>query len=200
MGVIIGISGKLNSGKNTFEKILREKLIEKTKEQVDTYAFADPIKRIAMIMYPQIQPEDVWGPSENRSKVIEGYVNPETGGPLIVRDVLTIIGKLGRKTNRNIWVNSTIAEITRNSLHNKNVLIADVRFIEELKAIEAFGGHVVRIIRPSVKNTSTDESEINLDDFTDFYMFVENNTLEDLNTSADLLLHKICEHNDVGNY
>ena len=199
MGVIIGISGKLNSGKNTFEKILREKLATKTKEQTDTYAFADPIKRIAMIMYPQIVQEDLWGPSENRNKIIEGHIHPETGEPLKIRDILTIIGGIGRKTNKNIWVNATITELRKYSSNN-NVILSDVRFIEELKAIEAIGGRIIKIVRPGVKNTSTDESEINLDGFTDFYMTIENNILEDLNISADLLINKISMHNEVSNY
>jgi hypothetical protein len=61
-------------------------------------------------------------------------------------------------------------------------IVPDVRFPNEVKAIQDMGGIVVRLTRNPVK--SDDETETALDDYSDF----------------DMAVAKLCEHNRAINF
>lgn len=195
---LIAISGKLRHGKDTLTQLILDEVNLKQKDILITkIAFADPIKRVAKLIYPTLTEHDLWGPSQNRNRIINGYINPKTKEPLTVRDVLTQIGAWGRSTNEDCWVNSTfdIIENIINSNKNKEnlVLISDCRFKNELKAIKAKGGYVVRIIRPSIGFTTSDPSEIDLDDVSSssFSHVSYNINIEDLEKEAKLITNNV---------
>jgi len=172
---LLVISGKLKHGKDTFTKyVIDQCYIEGKHDKITSIAFADPIKRIARLMFPQITEHDLWGPSENRSNIVKGCINPKTKEPLTVRDVLTFIGSWGRACNKNCWVDSTFGYIGN---HDLDFIISDGRFLNELELSRKKGAKIVRIIRPDVISTSTDESEVDLDDVPlDYYDAVIYNT------------------------
>jgi len=184
---LLVISGKKRHGKDTLIKhIIDEynKIVGYECELVST-AFADPIKKIAKTMFPQITTKDLWGPSENRDNIVKGCINPATGEQLIVRDVLTTIGKWGRDCNKDCWVDSTLSYVNRKVFDSKyphdeivfNYIISDGRFLNELEASKKHGAKIVRVIRQDVVSESTDESEINLDNVPlDYYDYVVYNT------------------------
>lgn len=62
------------------------------------------------------------------------------------REFLQMIGMWGRKQNINIWVNFLLKEVSK---HSGNVLVSDVRFPNELRALKEQGFLCVRIIRKS---------------------------------------------------
>jgi hypothetical protein len=188
MRKLLVISGKKQHGKDTFAKYI----IKNTKNILPTfkYAFADPIKEIAIKMFPQINKKDLWGPSENRENIIKDCINPITNKPLKVRDVLVFIGKYGRQCNENCWVNAAFS----NELFNKQkfnlkkmaIVISDGRFLNELEYSKKYGAKIIRIIRPDIKSTSVEESETNLDNVSlDYYDYiVYNNSIEKLKEEA----------------
>ena len=154
---LLVISGKLKHGKDTFAKyIIEHCCLENKNYKIKSTAFANPIKVVAKTMFPQIKRQDLWGSSENRSNIVENCINPKTGEPLIVRDVLTFIGSWGRACNENCWVNCTFDYILEN--FDYNFIISDGRFINELEFSKKKGAKIIRIIRPEVVSTSTDES------------------------------------------
>jgi len=182
---LLVISGKLKHGKDTFAKYIIEYCCLENKDfKIKTAAFANPIKVIAKTMFPQIPRQDLWGPSENRSNIVKDCINEKTKEPLIVRDVLTFIGNWGRSCNKNCWVNCTFDYISEH--FDCNFVISDGRFLNELEFSKKKGAKIIRIIRPDVVSTSTDESEINLDNVPLNYYdaVVYNTSLQELKEEA----------------
>lgn len=196
---IIAVSGKLRHGKDTLTQFILDEIKKQKSDIIVTkIAFADPIKRIAKLIYPMLTEHDLWGPSQNRNRIIEGYKNPKTGEDLIVRDVLTQIGGWGRSTNENCWVNSTFGIIDSITFGNKDkdhfILISDCRFKNELQAIKSRNGKSIRVIRQSVGFTTNDPSEIDLDDVSldEFSHVIYNDSgLEHLQFKARSIVEKI---------
>ena len=141
---------------------------------------------------------DLWGPSQNRNRIINGYTNPKTGEPLRVRDVLTQIGAWGRSTNEDCWINSTFGIIDNVLNSNKDkqhiILISDCRFKNELKSIKDRDGFVIRIIRSSVGFTTNDQSDVDLDDVPlhEFsYVVFNNMNVDHLSEEAEIITNEV---------
>jgi hypothetical protein len=168
--VKFAISGKANSGKNTAAQFLGWKFIGRGKPEpaiLDNFkiiAFADPMKEMVMKMYPETDPEVLWGPSHLRMTKV-----PNTD--ITYRQLLTDLGKLGRGYNPNVWVDATIA--MANNYANKGIIpiIADCRFKNELFTLKEKGFFTIRTIRPNNPYQqhlmAQDISEIDLDDVAD---------------------------------
>ena len=108
----------------------------------------------------------------------------------------TIGTEVGREISPDIWVNSLMNDyisyadaINGTSEIKKlypNWIIADVRFLNEVKAIKKKDGIVIRINRESAYN-STHSSETALDDYEDFDYTIDNNNC------IDCLIEKVKE-------
>lgn len=221
--VIIGVSGKLGTGKDTFSNYMVDDIKRKNNDDLKynitnklsfgklidysgqifykKIAFADPIKQMAKIAFPMLVDDDLWGPSKNRLKVLPDYKNPKTGEMLSVRDILQFIGQWGRETNPDCWVNAGLGMTDEYIRKNKEVtkgkkicfIFTDVRFKNEKNAIEKMGGHVIRILNSNTEHTSTDISEIDLDDvpLTSFSAVVNNDKdLKHLECEAQRVIRK----------
>lgn len=169
----IAISGKARSGKNTLSFILRKILIKELKikkNNIQTEAFADPVKEMANILFPgKEHRKNFWGPSENRSLSIPNMnINYRT--PLID------IGKLGRSYDQDIWVNLLLSKF--NNVQNKSVFIVnDLRFINEYDLLKKEDFFFIRIKRSNSLNIN-DISETEQDSIDDskFDLIIENNS------------------------
>lgn len=202
---LISISGKLKNGKDTFADYIKAELSHYIMlESYDKYhnrigklvvkmSFADPIKEAVWKMFPDLTKEDLWGPSQNRSKIIENCINPLTGEPLIIRDCLTSIGALGRKWNEAFWASAAVNKANQLIKKDTVVIISDCRYKNEKEAVEKAGGVVIRVIRPDLISDSIDPSEIDLDETPlSEYDYVVNNTgLEDLRQQAKDIAAKL---------
>ncbi len=192
MKELISISGKLNHGKDTLVDLIIEAYSNKVTKQINSaktkpqkMAFADPIKNALLEIFPQLTKKDLWGPSQNKNKIIEGYVNPETGKPLTIRNALTQVGAWGRACNIDCWGMSVLNK-SKDLRELTPIIISDCRFRSEKKLIEEHGGKVIRIIRPEIGFTTLDPSEIDLDEVSldNYSLVVINNNLEDLQNAA----------------
>lgn len=162
------ISGKANSGKNTVANLLGELIINHSLEVFSTefniLGFADPMKKMIMKMYPMTDPNVLWGASELRMTKI-----PNTD--ITYRQLLMDIGKLGRAYNQNVWIDATISMANKCAVKNEIPIIADLRFKNELIALQKEGFFLIRVIRPGNPyqnlNAAQDISEIDLDDVSD---------------------------------
>lgn len=195
---LIAISGKLKHGKDTLADYIEKELANKLKEKSYSIyynqsgevavklSFADPIKNAVREMFPQLLYEGLWGPSQNRSKVIENYINPLTGEALTIRDCLTSIGAWGRSCNQNCWVDAVMKKINNLIKRNRFIIITDCRYKNEKEAIQKNNGIVIRVIRPDVGATTQDPSEIDLDDveLSEFDFVVYNTSLDSLKNFA----------------
>lgn len=133
--MIIGISGKAGSGKDTIADYLREEY------GFAKIAFAEPMKTFCADLFDW-GGEELYGPSELRE-----IVDPEWG--FSPRKALQMLGtEWGRALNENMWV-----KIGLNKAKQKiqdgypGVVITDCRFRNEIDYVKAAGGSVIRIVR-----------------------------------------------------
>jgi hypothetical protein len=77
-----------------------------------------------------------------------------------------------------------------------DIVISDVRFLNEAQAIRLWNGQVWRVNRPNVGPANEHISETGLDEFTDYDVIITNDsTLEDLHSELATLLGQIKVHN-----
>lgn len=197
--MIIALSGKAGSGKDTVANEL-----VKTKGFVKI-AFADPIKRMAMEMFG-FSKEQLWGDSDKRDMVDIRYgFSP--------RHVLQKMATdFGRNLFEDVWVNTTKRAIDKlNSTIStyspysgvnvtytpqecedmdteKNIIITDCRFVNELNFIKKQNWLVYRVKRSSEKHLDH-ISETDLDTIPDalFTKIIINNNIGDMKQQLNSL-------------
>lgn len=135
---IVGFAGMARAGKNEAAEYMCKKL------GWDVLAFADNVKRIYCETF-----------SVDRAFVEEWKVKSETPPDFDMpcRKGLQFIGDGFRKIKSDIWVKLLFDGI------KNNAAIADVRYVNELKAIKDHGGFNVLIIRPGFENDDPNPSE-----------------------------------------
>ena len=141
--MILGISGKAGSGKDTAASVLvREHGFVRV-------AFADELKRIVKRLF-HWDDDRLWGPSDRRSEP-----DPAWGG-LTARRALQVLGtEVGRALHPDVWVRATMRGIEHRQValisvtgREHDVVVPDVRFRNEAEAVKAAGGFILRVVRP----------------------------------------------------
>lgn len=124
---IIGIHGRLESGKTTFAKQIVRSLTHE--RLVSTINFSDALKEVAFSMG--------W----NGLKDVRG------------RRMLQLLGtEVGRELiNKSIWVRKWKVAAAEALTLQRVVVAEDVRFRNEASTILAVGGLLVKVVRPSVE-------------------------------------------------
>lgn len=202
VNIKIAISGKVNSGKDTFSKELGKGLYAINSDASCVFfSFAKPLKDIAETMFPLPDMHQwLWGSSEERKNIIPGAF--KNGVPLSVRQLLLDIGtEFGRSYNPNIWVESTLLAINK-SMHDSKrriPIVTDCRFTNEFKALKDDNFIMIRIKRSEASNiqhvSDTEQDSIS-DDLFDF--IVENNSsLHDLQLRAKQIAKIITERHNA---
>ena len=118
---------------------------------------------------------DAWGQAEN-------IVWKDKSGPMSGREFLQFFGtEIGRKMYPQIWVNKTINNILREQ--SNIAIITDVRFPDEVRAIQEAGGTVLRLTRCPDGDSHESENALNPDVFDwdgfDFIVDNENKTISE---------------------
>jgi hypothetical protein len=144
----IAISGKAKSGKNTVANIIINSLETYNNRSLSSecIAFADPIKKMIKIMFPNLPDSYLWGESDLRSSIIPNAKN-HLGEALTVRQVLLDLGKKGRIYSDSIWIDKV--DIAVNDLSNKTdiVIIPDARFADEIEYLKKNNYFIIKLIR-----------------------------------------------------
>jgi len=180
----IAISGKANTGKNTVSKILLDLIAEKISHHGNTQkiiAFANPIKEIALKMFPNIPKKHLFGSSKYRSEIIPGA--SKNGSPLTIRQLLMDIGKHGRQYDSELWVKRFDDRFNTAKNSDVRIIIApDIRFRNEFSYLKMNGFYQIRLLRNNFTNindiSETAQDELANNEFN--YVLVNNNTLTDL--------------------
>lgn len=170
---IIGISGRAESGKDTVaDHLVEVGLVDKK------YMFATYLKQMCHDMF-NIPTNDLYN-GKNKltnvkiTKLVE-FLIPELydriGEYLTVREVLQYFGtNVVRTFFPDCWVNAAFNCIKDDG----TIIISDVRFLNEVRAIQNTGGIVIRLTR--CVTDMTHESEILLDEFNGFDIVYDNAT------------------------
>lgn len=182
MSSLIGISGKIGSGKDTAAEIIQH-LTNPMKLDMFPYEvkkFAGKLKTIASILTGI--PVEKFEDQEFKKQYLGEDWNYQIDkfNPIQKMTVRELLQKLGTDALRdglhtNVWVNALLADYNENS----NWLVTDTRFPNEAKAIKDLGGVVLRIER-STCQLGTHPSETALDNYTFDYVIHNNGSKEDL--------------------
>ena len=179
--MIIGISGKAGSGKDTAAKMLEvlysnpdisyEDFVNKRyKNFADILIvhFADALKETAQVLFRL---------GEWETNTQEGKKTTINWIGKTVRELLQGIGQgLRDAIDFDLWVKILFA----NTKGWSNYIIADVRYPNEIKAIKERNGILIRIDRKGA-GAGNHSSETALDDYKEWDVHIENNgSIEDL--------------------
>jgi hypothetical protein len=203
---LIGISGKISSGKDLAGKILNDL----SGDIFENKKFADKLKDIVCMLIgctrEQLEDRDFkekelgeewWYYTDSLFNSTDSEENLYSYSKyhrqlkndldfyiikLTPRTLLQLLGtECGRQIiHPNIWVNALFADYDTSSNYDSNWIITDVRFPNECQAIKNRGGIVIKINRDSdvVDNHS---SETALDNYDGFDFVVDNNgSIDDL--------------------
>jgi hypothetical protein len=146
---------------------------------IKVYHFADPLKEIAISLF-DVESEKVYGSDDDKNSftnikwedVSDGNKNT---GYLTIREFLEHFGtKVIRRMKANVWSDYSIKKIL--SEQSEIAIIPDVRFPNEVAAIQNAGGVVIRLTRNTFNSTA--EPEVALDqnrfDWGKFDLVIDN--------------------------
>ena len=195
--MIIGISGRIGSGKDTVGQIIQyltDESINKfyTFEQwaVESYGGQDTtkwqIKKFAAKMKQCVN--IITGiPVEDLENIdIKNSLIGEDWGDITYRKLLQLLGtEVGRCIHENFWINALFSRYTKTALNwdadgnttvevYPNWIITDCRFENEVKAINTRGGITIRLQRNSQNVVSDHTSETALDNYSNFDYVIDN--------------------------
>lgn len=180
--MIIGISGKAGSGKDTAAQMLKwiynnpgktwqdccNTPINSRYADINVAHFADALKEATQHMLVV---------SDWETNTQEGKMTYIDWLGMTVREFLQKFGTAMRlNVDPNFWVKALWANLQSWD----NVIIADVRYPNELQSIIDRGGFVIRLEREGA-GAGNHDSETALDNYTEWDWYIENNgSLEDL--------------------
>jgi len=191
--MIIGISGKIGSGKDTCANMILDAFPQ---GKFAVHAFALKLKKIVA---------ELTGTTleMNISREGKAFV-PPLFAPYSLGRIQQLVGSGFRQTlGEDVWVN---ALFSNPDIVNRNIVITDVRYPNEKVAIEKRGGVVIRLegdpaeIREinADKRDLNHESETALDNVLFDYLIVNNGTLNDLLFELiNLCISRIHIHNSM---
>lgn len=177
--IIIGISGKKGSGKDTFASLLANELLRKQGLKVTLKAFADKLKKCCAILSGQFD----WIFYDQNSKNKKAGLLSMTN-----RELMQKFGDLTRQLDQDIWIKLALEPDTR--INPDVLIITDVRFRNEAKAIKDKGGILIRIESDRSEEDSH-ISEIDLDSYSIFDFGIINNKDTSLDNLKEQIINNI---------
>jgi hypothetical protein len=216
--MIIGISGRMGSGKNTVGDIIEKICLTNEGPVFEQKSFAGKLKQIASLLtgipvekfedqeFKKSLLGDEWGiVKPNPLNAIPVFEDVQFNHLMSVREFLQ---KLGTEAMRdglhtNVWVNALFADYNATGYNytgceNKviqgeweypNWIITDMRFPNEMDAVKERGGITIRVVRPGTES-GTHPSETALDEATFDYEIINDGEIVDLIEKVKTILIK----------
>jgi len=200
--MIIGISGKARSGKDTFATMLATALNKESRPSYIMMAFANELKLRCQAAF-DLTFEQLWG--EDKEKYDQRYPKPR--GPLpycagnrddgkglevleerkhwTAREIMQDYGAFYRTIDNQFWIKN-LFKVAKDKEYTR-VIVTDVRYINEADYIIDNGGYVIRVERENKDSVHNQEhpSEVELDGYNRFDFTIDNSgTLEQLEEAA----------------
>jgi len=212
--MIIGINGRINSGKDTVGNLIKEincennweikKFARKLKETASLLT-GIPVEKFEDQEFKKTFLDAHWNKEifENKTSLDKDNkaYNKSIIKPMTVRELLQILGTdaMRNTLHPDTWVNALMCYYIPYSVKGSdyeecesNWIITDLRFPNEMQAVKANGGITIRVVRPSDKEIPLDlhPSETALDDAKFDYEIVNDGTIEDLKEKVEgVILH-----------
>lgn len=198
--MIIGISGRMGSGKDTVANMIREidtryrtntppwappsQLRSESKWVVKKYAGA--LKKIASILTGV--PESMFEIPEFKEKGMPESWRQSNGYLMTYREFLQRLGTEAVRNNihHNAWVNALMSHCT----YNDNWIITDVRFHNEMDAIKKKNGLILRVTRPDAEGKAYHISETELDNASFHYVIENEGSMTELRNKVEQFMWK----------
>lgn len=184
--MLIGLSGKVGSGKDTVFGIIKEMMISNGVDIVSNAKFSLSLK----IMAGGILKVD---PNKFEDQEFKASQIPTATEPMTYRDFLLELGTgIIRRADPDFWVKSAFSTYNGYDFNEDWIVFTDTRFINEAEAIREKGGKVIRV--NMVGNNGVDhESDTQLDDYDfDYVISAEKGDLDGLRDQIANILAKIC--------
>lgn len=205
--MIIGISGKIGSGKDTAAELLQELYPE---ANFEIKKFAGKLKQVASMLtgiaIEKFEDQEFkkthLGPEWSSFIYIGEFKDQLVENRMTVRELLQKLGTEAMREglHQNVWVNSLFADYLAKTIATgtsefdvtekdvlPNWIITDVRFANEAIAVKK-RGILIRIERDNLSFTSNHSSETSLDNYSDFdYVIKNNGSIEDLRAELSKL-------------
>ncbi len=183
--IVIGISGKIGSGKNAVADLIQKH----SNIEFEQTAFAKKLKQVVALLC-EIDYEDTLS-QEAKNTFIPEY-NSTIG------NMYQVIGTSVMRDNydKNVWVKALHLELKNN--YGTNYLITDVRFKNEAESLLNINAGLIRVVRPNNKTAELSNRDLNhtsetdLDNFTEFnYIIMNDGSLKDLEIKVIDLLQSL---------
>lgn len=174
--MIIGFSGKKQSGKNTLATTLQEYLeVYFPNLTVKQYSFADLLKKNICMDILGLTHEQCYGTDEQKNTLTDVVWHYKQ---LTAREVMQVVGTdIFRSLQPNVWANALVRQIRRDNCDF--ALVTDCRFPNEVETIQNANGIVVRLMRDVRQDTHPSENALNEDvfDWSHFDVVIDNRNL-----------------------
>jgi len=183
--MIYGLLAKKGHGKDTVADYLSSNY------QFQKHSFASPLKESCKILF-NFSDDQVYGDKkeeidpnwETSPRKIMQYLGTE----IFRKDINNIIPGI----EDNFWVRNVVSKYL-NALENDpetRFVISDVRFKNEVDAIQKLGGTIIKIERP-LESLDDHESEKDIDNIKNYnYLIKNDDTIEELYKKVDNLMKK----------
>jgi hypothetical protein len=137
---VLGLSGQMQSGKDTFAKFLVEH------HGWMRVAYADALKRVALELDPVVGTTS----TELRLRYAVEQLGWDAAKTLVpeVRRTLQALGVAVRSVAPNFWIDLVAEQVHGARAAGIPVVITDVRFPNEAEDVVRMGGKILRIERP----------------------------------------------------
>lgn len=194
MDIILGLHGKARSGKNQFADYLQECFLHRHRRSFVQMAFAAELKKMCQEHF-DLSYDQLWG--DNKEKPDMRYlknaghrlgISSDPNDYWTAREIMQELGSFYRKMHYDFWVDYLGKQIKKRGV--SDVIITDVRHVNEGNFIKNNKGVLIKIIRPDANEIHgmTHESETALDGMSEDYfdIIIDNSgTLEDLHKAAE---------------
>jgi len=192
--MIIGMVGKARAGKDTFAEYLIKCFKGIHHREFKQAAFAAQLKAMCKEHF-ELSDEQLWG---NEKEIVdERFIKPPpkaiSSGTVLEpywtpREIMQELGSFYRRIDHDFWVKSLDKYLK--TMNIEDVIITDVRHINECEYIKNTQGVLIKIVRENVGKIHgmQHESETALDGMPNYYFDIEINnfgTLEDLYGAAE---------------
>ena len=189
--MVIGISGKIGSGKDAFADLFIEHVIQEYGPQFENKKFAYNLKKIVSVL-AGVRMKDVLS-REGKLKYL-----PDWG--MTIGEMQQLVGTEAVRNNihNDAWVLSLFGTYEEDQDY---WIVTDVRFKNEAEIIKQKGGLIIRLNGDPLNSKAGDDrnmnhqSEIDLDDYEGFdYVYENIPPIENLQNFVEQIAKKVFEN------